>query len=245
MFITVFALTYSVPDWIETYGANYIERKAQQRTDRVIDSFQPPEGEGALSRLARSVYDKNEERIEGLRTQLKDSVNEKWASAMASIRDLDCECRKQWEDIFENSFLAEISLARAVNEKITGFIHSSYMGVVEGLKQDIRIFTGGNAVAFLLVLLISFFQPRANSLLFLPALLLMISTLACSYFYLFQQDWLLTIIQGSYVGYAYLGWLSVVFLFLTDIVFLRGEMTAGIINGMLEALGSAVTVDAC
>ena len=47
----------------------------------------------------------------------------------------------------------------------------------------------------------------------------------CIYLYLFSQDWLLTIIHGDYVGFAYIGWLGAAFLLLLDIAINRGRVT--------------------
>ena len=81
--------------------------------------------------------------------------------------------------------------------------------------------------------------------LFLPGVLLSASTLICSYFYIFQQNWLMTIIHGDYLGFIYLAWLGVVFLFLCDIVLNRGRVTSEILNAFFNAISSAFTVSPC
>ncbi len=245
IFLTFFAFTYSVPGWVEDFAADYIESEAQERIDATIDDIRPPESENALARLAQSMYEKNEAQIEQSKTNLKNKVHEQWASALAAIRNLDCECREKWEDRFESGFNTNIALLQAANEQISNFIHSTYMDVTTELKQDIRIFTVSNAAVFILLLLVSFLKPQAITHLFLPGVLLAVSTLICSYFYLFEQNWLLTIIHSSYLGFAYLTWLGIVFLFLCDVVFNRARVTTEILNGIFNALGSAVSVVPC
>jgi hypothetical protein len=73
----------------------------------------------------------------------------------------------------------------------------------------------------------------------------MVATLICAYFYVFEQNWLLTIIYGDYLGFAYLAYLGVVFLFLCDIVLNRGRVTTQFANAILDAAGSAVTLSPC
>ena len=245
IFLTFLAFTYSVPGWVENFAADYIDSEAQERIDASIDSIRPPESESALGRLAQSMYEKNEAEIEQMKSNLKNKVHEQWAAALASVRDLDCECRENWEDWFESGFSTNIALLQAANEGISSFIHSTYMDVATELKRDIRIFTASNATVFILLLLVSFLKPQAITHLFLPGVLLAASTLICSYFYIFEQNWLLTIIQNSYLGFAYLAWLGVVFLFLCDIVFNRGRITTDILNGFLNAIGSAFSVVPC
>lgn len=245
IFLTFFAFTYVTPGWVETFAADYIEAEAQERIDASIDAVRPPESEGALARLAQSMYEKNEAQIEQLKSNLKDKVHEQWAAALAAVRNLDCECREKWEDWFESGFNTNIVLLQAANEQISTFIHSTYMDVATELKRDIRIFTASNAAVFILLLLVSFMKPRAITHLFLPGVLLAVSTLICSYFYVFEQNWLLTIIHSSYLGVAYLAWLGVVFLFLCDIVFNRARITTEVLNTIFNTIGSAISVGPC
>lgn len=245
IFVTFFSLTYSVPGWVEEFGADYIESEAEKRIDSTIDAIQPPESDSALARIAQSMYEKNEAQIEQAKANLRNKVHEQWAVALALVRDLDCECRQKYTDMFESGFKTDIVLLQAANDRIVDFIHSSYMDVATELKTDIRIFAASNAAVFFLLLLVSFLRPQAITHLFLPGVLLAISTLICSYFYIFEQNWLLTMIHSSYLGFAYLAWLGVVFLFLCDIVFNRGRISTEILNGISSAIGSAFSVVPC
>lgn len=245
VFLTFFAFTYSVPGWVEAFAAEYIESKAQERIDASIDAIQPPESDSALARLAQSMYEENQARIEHLKSNLRNRVHAQWAAALAKVRNLDCECREKWEDWFESGFNTNIALLQSANDQISNFIHSTYMDIATELKRDIRIFTASNAAVFVLLLLVSFLKPQAVTHLFLPGMLLVVSTLICSYFYVFEQNWLLTIIHSSYLGFAYLVWLGIVFLFLCDIVFNRGRITTRILNAIFNAVGSVFSVGPC
>lgn len=81
--------------------------------------------------------------------------------------------------------------------RLVTMIQSGYVAVVKDLTRDIRIFTATNAIAFLLLLLVSFLRPDSVRALFVPGVLLFISTLLCAWLYVFEQNWLLTIIDGS------------------------------------------------
>lgn len=245
VFGTFVYFSFSTPEWVENFAAEYIEGEARKRVESSIDDIAPPESESALGRLADGLYERNEARIEELKTRLRDRVHEQWAAAIAAIRDLDCECRRKHEELFEQSFIAEIGLLDAANEQIESFVHGKYMVVSAELRRDIRIFAGSNLGVFVLLLFTSFLKPRATTHLFLPGILLFASTLICTYFYLFEQNWLMTIIHSSYLGFAYLAWLAAVFLLLCDIVFNRGRVTSWIINQILSAVGSAASVVPC
>ena len=245
LFLTFFALTFSVPGWVETFAADYIESEARARIDSSIDAVRPPETGGALATLAASIVEQNEVQILKFKDDLKNRVYEQWADSIAAIRNLDCECRQKWEDWYELRLNANVAVLQVTNEQASRLIHGSYMDVVTELKRDIRIFTASNGLAFLLLLLVSFLKPAARLHLFVPGMLLALSTLVCSWFYIFEQNWLLTIIHNSYVGLAYVAWLGVVFAFLCDIVLNRGRITTEIINGFFSAIGSAASAVPC
>ena len=65
---------------------------------------------------------------------------------------------------------------------------------------------------FSLLLLASFLKPKAVIQLFVPGLLLVTSTLVCSYFYLFEQNWFFTIIYNDFLGRWYLAYAGGLFL---------------------------------
>lgn len=245
IFSFFFVLTYLTPTWVEDFASDYIEREASKRVDGSIDAIQVPKSDSALARLAKSMYEKNEGQIEARREQLRGNVHKHLAAAMAQIRDLDCECRRKTERWLKEGFETDIRFLQATNDRIVEFIQYKYATVAEELKRDIRIFAACNATAFLLLLLVSFLKPNAIVHLFLPGVLLAASTLVCSYFYIFEQNWLLTIIHSEYLGFAYLGWLGFVFLIFCDIVLNRARITTEIINRALNAVGSVEFVAPC
>ena len=161
------------------------------------------------------------------------------------MRNLDCECRQKIADWIEQGYQTDIALLENANQQVTDFIQYKYMQVATELKRDIRIFTLSNAGAFAILLLLSLVKPAALVHLFLPGMLLALSTLVCSYFYVFEQNWLLTIIHSDYLGFAYLGWLGFVFALFLDIGINHGRITTEILNTILQSLGQAATVLPC
>jgi hypothetical protein len=244
-FATFFMLTFSVPAWVETFGASFIEGEVNERIDSSIDALEPPAGEGALSRVANALYQQNQQEIARLKAALKANAHERMADALAQIRDLDCVCRDKVAQFLADQFQLDIVLLQAANDRITDFIQATYMEIAAELKRDIRVFTGVNTTVFLLLLFVSFLKPRAAAHLFLPGVLLFVSTAVCSYFYVFEQNWLLTIIYSDYLGFGYLAYLAIVFLFLCDIFFNKGRVTTNIVNAFLDMIGSAANVSLC
>jgi hypothetical protein len=245
MFILLFSLTLYAPEWVETFGAEFIEREASKQVDETIASLQPPSGAGALSRMATALYKKNQEEIERHRESLRQRAHERLADAIAEIRNLDCECRSKWAQWLKEGTTYRIQLLRQANESLTEFIHATYAQIVADLKRDIRFFAVTNSIMFVLLLLVVFFKPQASLQLVVPGLLLAVATALCSYFYIFEQNWLLTIIYNDYLGYTYLVYLGTIFALLCDIVLNRARVSTEIVNAIFNAVGSAVSAVPC
>lgn len=245
LFASVFYLTYSLPGYIEDIGKSFIQNQIREKTEAKIDSLKVSNSETALGKLAAKLYAKNKNQIDFVKQKLKDKAHEKLADVIAEMRDLDCECRNKWAAKIKQEYELELKALQVANEKIKNFMRIKYMEVVTELTRDVRIFTGVNALVFLLLLVISFLKPQAVSHLFLPGLLLLVSTSICTFFYIFEQNWLLTIIYSDYPGYSYLAYVGILFLFLCDIVLNYARITTAIINGILEGIGSAASVAPC
>ena len=245
IFATFFAFTYAVPDWVETFAADFIENEVHAEIDSRIDDFEVSAGESGVSQLAAALYQQNLREIERRKEALKAGVHETMATALAEIRDLDCECRDKYAQLFERGLQSDLELLQGANDRIVEFIQTTYMDVVAALKRDIRVFTGVNAGVFLLLVLVSFMKPKAIGQLFVPAVLLTLATLISAYLYVVEQDWLLTIIYSDYWGFLYLVYLGIVFLALCEVVLNRARVTTAIANMVLETVGAAVTLTPC
>ena len=232
-FAFFFILTLSVPRWVETFARDYIAERVTERVDTTLGSSLAAANE-AIPDAARKLLERNTSYREKLRAPSRELM----AAALAEVRDPDCACRLR---ALLHSSDGSLAALEPVNQQLRFFIHGTYMRVVTDLKREIRIFTAINAGAFLLLLVVSFAKPGAARHLFVPGLLLAASTLLCTFLYLFEQNWLLTIVEGSYVGYAYAGWLGIAYLFLCDIALNRGRVTTHLVNAVLAALGVAIT----
>ena len=245
IFSTFFAFTYSVPEWVETFAADFVENEVHEEINSRIDDFEVSAGDSGISQVAAALYQQNLREIERRKEALKSGVHERLATALAQIRDLDCECRDKYAQLFEHGLQLDIELLQGANDRIVEFIQTTYMNIVAALKRDIRVFTGVNAGVFLLLVLVSFMKPKAIGQLFVPAVLLTLATLISAYLYIAEQNWLLTIIYSDYLGFLYLLYLGVAFLALCDVVLNRARVTTAIANAVLETVGAAATLTPC
>ena len=240
LFAFFFALTYHTPEWVEDFAAGYIEGEVADKVDATIDSLDAPQGDDALSRYAAQLVKQNEARIAELKDSLKKDARAQLAARIAEIRGLTAEQQARLQAWLEDGAKWKIGSLQIENARLVAIIQSGYLGVVADLKRDIRIFSASNTCAFLLLLLVSFLKPEHTRALFVPGVLLTVSTAVCAYLYVFEQNWLLTLIQGSYLGFAYAAWLGVVFLFLCDIWLNRARVSVRILDSMAHAAGSAI-----
>ncbi len=236
-FAFFFAITWSTPLWVEEFASGYLKGRVAERVEQSLDVV-PETAQGVLSRVAAELRARNEERVAALRARAQQLLDQ----AIAQVRNPECACRLR---MAAESTWIEAALLSASTERLTRFIQGTYMNVVADLKHEIRIFTGVNAACFLLLLVVSFAKPGAARHLFFPGVLLLCSTLFCAWLYVFSQNWLLTIVEGSYVGFAYAAYLGIAFLFVCDIAFNRGRATTRIVNAGLESIGSVASLVPC
>jgi hypothetical protein len=232
LFACFFFLTYHTPHWVEDFAASYLEKRVTDHVDATIDGLGAPQGDDALSRYAANLYKQNEGRIYELRQRLKASSRAQMASRLAQIRSMTPEQRELVQLGFEAAAEGGIGLLQLENRQLVALIQSGYLKIAAELKREIRGFTAINAFAFLLLVLVSFLKPDGVRILFVPGVLLCVSTLLCAYLYVFGQNWLLNMIHGSYVGKIYGLYLGVTFLFLCDVMLNRGRVTALIVTGI-------------
>jgi hypothetical protein len=239
LFAAFLALTFHTPRSVENFGRSYIEAQVLEAVDARIDALASPSGDAALPRYAVELLHANQTELSQLRQSLKSGARAQLAACIAQLLELSDTQRATLQTLLVRGAEWRIADLGAQNSRLAGLIQYGYLQVVDELRRDIRIFTASNAVAFLLLIIVSFFRPDAVRQLTVPATLLVLATLMCAYAYVFEQNWLLTIIHGDYLGFAYTGYLVVVFLFYCDIALNRGRVTARILESIFNTVGSA------
>ena len=242
IFGTAFWFTWGVPGYVEEAAKEFIKNKVEEETIEKIDLVAEEANENKLVQLAEKLLRDQEVEIDKLKDQLKNNVHEKLASVIAEMRDLSCECRILHAQRIKADIEFKINNLESANKKIIEFMKTKYMEVSNNLTKDLRIFTGSNLVIFIFLLLVSFLKPKAIAHLFLPGILLIISTLVCSYFYIFEQNWFFTLIYNDFIGFGYTAYIGILFLILCDIVFNKARITTEIINAILSAISNVIQV---
>ena len=252
IFLPIFVFTLLDPNFVEHIGRSFIEWKVESEAEKRIDSLQFENTLSDSELVKRLLNDKVNEKLKGAEAQLEEVQEQLKKDApriiseqIAEMRNLDCECRKKWEERLRNSMESKVASLSVAKQKLVDFTQGKYMEVVQKLTADVRIFSGINTVVFIFLLLVSLMKPTAINHLFLPGGLVAISTGVCSFFYILEQNWVYTIIYDDYTGFAYIGYLVFVFALLCDIVFNRGRITTEILNMFFNAIGSAASLVPC
>jgi lipid-A-disaccharide synthase-like uncharacterized protein len=241
LFAMLFLVTFGVPEVVEESAKGFVKKQIEKEVrEKYTNSEASAFTDKALQIAGKLGYE--EQRI---REDLDNNLPEKIASTIAEMCGYDCEKKKAIAKSMASGYLERIANLQVAQQKLGSIIKGKYMEIVSSLRTDLRIFLGSNAVMFFILLLISFLKSKAISHLFLPSAFLLVSTIAASAIYVFGQDWFYTILYNDYMGFGYLAYIGVIFGFLMDVAFNKARVTTEIINGILNALGSTLSVVPC
>lgn len=240
-FSLAFAASFASPGFVEQAAKQAIRHEVEKRVREKVDALD----EGFLLRQAQVLARGHAERIGQARRALAQQLPERLSQVIAEMQNLDCECRRKVEAGIRSGLEGEITGASAARERLTVLIRAKYMETARQVVREFRIFTGTNALVFALLLAAVLAKPKAGLHLLPAAGVLLAAALVTGYLYLFNQDWLHTLVFSDYVGLGYLGYLAGAFALLGDVVLNRARVTAWVLGRVLEAVGSAVEVVPC
>ncbi|MDA0663216.1 MAG: hypothetical protein O3B08_10315 [Proteobacteria bacterium] len=113
------------------------------------------------------------------------------------------------------------------------------------LRNDLKIFSGSSFIALFAAFLLSIFRANAAAHLLPFSIALSASTLTAVIWYVFGQDWVMTMIYSSYWGWAYPAVLSVIAVFLAEIAVNKARITTAVLNSIGNALGGLFHLIPC
>lgn len=214
-----------------------VEKNVREKVEAIDAHF--------LTKRAEAFAKGYAEEIALTKLQLSEQLPERVSTVIAEMANLNCECRRKIEGGLREGSEWRILNASQAREHLTMLIRAKYMETASQLTREFRIFTGTNALVFALLIVAVLVKRQAGIHLLPSALILLIAASAVAYLYLFNQNWLHTLVFSDYVGFAYVGYLGVAFAFLCDVLFNRGRVTTELLNLLLNAVGSAIQVAPC
>lgn len=241
LFAAAFALSFANPLLIERAAREIVRIEVERRVGEKIESLT----DSRLAALAQRALQRADADIEGAKKAIREELPQKVANVVADMLNADCECRKRLVEYAKRSENERLSSLTQLREKLVVFVESAYSAVTRNLMREFRIFTASNVVAFALLGAVTLVRRRATVQLALPAVVLVGAVVVTGGLYLFNQNWLHTIVFGQYVGFAYAVYLAIVALLLADLVFNRARVTTQMVNLVFSAVGSAATAVPC
>jgi len=235
-----FAFTTSIfnPGYVEEIAKEMIRAQVERKTHEKIAVLDAK----FLAGKAGVLLKQHSEEMERTQQLLITNIPERVATVIAEMRNLDCACRQQIGKNLRDGLELHLLAATTAQERLVNLIRMQYMQTADKLTREFRIFTGTNTLVFIAA---AYFKRRAGVFLLAPALALVVAATITGGLYLFNQNWLQTIIFSSYVGFGYVGYMAVAFAFLCDILFNQTRVTAKLTNLSLHAVGSAIHVTPC
>lgn len=228
LFGAAFLTSLANPGYVEDIAKSIIRHEVENRVHEKIDALD----EKFLAGKAGALIQKHAEEAEQARRQIREKVPERIAAVIGEMRNLDCECRKKIENQARAGLEWTLAKAAQVQERLTALIRSHYMEVATWLTREFRIFTGANALVFAFLGVVAFVKRDAGWHLVPAALVLVGAAVVTGYLYLFQQNWLHTVLFSDYVGWAYFAYLGAASAFLGDVVLNRARATTRVLSAI-------------
>ncbi len=130
-------------------------------------------------------------------------------------------------------------------DTLSAMVAATYKSVIDALKRDFMIFLVANLIVLGIALILAVVRGRAARHLAPLSVVLTAATLLMSYWYVFAQNWILTIITSDYFGWSYIVFLALVSLLLADIALNRARVLSRMLNGLSHALGTGLAWSPC
>jgi hypothetical protein len=241
LFGSAFVASYTHQTLVEEMAKDAIRAEVERRVHERVASLDA----GWLGAVGGYLARRNATEIAAVRDRLTDSVQAKVARIATEMRNPDCECRKAIAAVAEAPLVRRLDLLSRANERLTVLIRGRYMDVAAKLTREFRIFTAANALVLLFLGIAVVVRRNARLHLLPPALLLLGSAVVVGWFYLFEQDWLHTVLFSDYVGLAYFAWLAAPVLLIGDVVLNRGRISAHLLNAGANAVGATASALPC
>ena len=200
--------------------------------------------DSALVGLARKAMAAHAHETAQLR-RMKEVLSERVSSTVDAMADPACACRAGLRDQAHVGIDARRERLADGEARLEALVRIAYTHTAAQLQREIRIFAGTNALVFLALGVIAWRKQAVALHLLVPAVVLLGSVGVSAAFYLFNQDWVRTVIFNDYVGYGYAVWLGILLALLTDILANRARVTTRILNTVLHSAGSSLTVLPC
>jgi hypothetical protein len=229
----VLIVSFVAPLAVEQAAREVIRIEVERRVGERVDAL----SNNRLAGLASKALEKTTADADRVERELREQLPQRVVRAVADMLNADCECRKRLEERARQSHEGKLGTLRQAEARLSEWIEQAYAHTRDQLLRELRIFTAVNAVLFTLLGLLSLWKRASAMQLALIAVTLLGASAVAGGTYLFNQNWMHTLVFSSYVGWGYAIYLAAVTALFSDIAFNKGQVTAGLL--------SAITLPAC
>lgn len=233
-FATWFAACALAPQWLERRARAYVTHSIRGEIVRKYPRFGHLDSVGGL----RTDLRERAGRAIGLAESDAADVIAMWLSLLCKH---DCSDRSQIAAPIRAVFLERVRRLGVAVERVEEWVQGRYDAVVSEIVRDLRIFTGSNAIMFLLAFVAALLTPRAPRTLAVVSGSLVGGAVLGTGLYIFGQNWLYTLVFANYFGTAYAAWVAVIVGVLLDLVLNRGRIVRAVVETITGALSAAGT----
>lgn len=244
VFSSLLAYVQFAPDDFDRRTKDFAITKVETKLDETLLAAAKSETADKLQAFAGRISETLESRVAGLRDDLANGKDQIIADMLAAACALDCERREQAAIAVRAGFKGAIARYGFGIDRIQNMVVDEYKGTMNELRMDVSIFAAANTGAMLLALLIALFKGRATRHLLPITYALFGATLVATAWYIFGQDWVMTIVFNDYWGTGYGVFLAVLSAFMIDILANEARITTEIFNG-IGAIFDAVPLSPC
>ena len=233
LFGTVLLTALLQPTWIEHTARDLIRQHIEKKTGEKLQALDAR----FLSGRARILWQGKQQEIDAARKALSAGLSARVAAIAAEMGIPASECRKRREQRLQ----LEIGTAQQMQAQLDALIRTAYLDTADKLLRELRIFSAANALAFALLGLAALKRRSADAVALVPAAAtLLAATLISSAVSLWGQNWLSTIVMGSYVGWGQFAYIAVVYAWLCDLLFNQARVSGHLCHGV-----GSITVSPC
>jgi hypothetical protein len=208
------------------------EARAQTFIIDEIDAALAPDS--AMSKLAQIGEALPSDRIDALRENLAASTRNFIVLFVENLCVSDCRAQEILEAELLKAYDGIQLRLKPGFDTLRGMVAAKYHAVFDELRRDIKIFLSANLLVLATALILALVKGRAARHLAPVSILMTIATLLTTYWYVFGQNWILTIITSDYFGWSYLVFNAVVLALLLDIALNHARVISGILNTFAE-----------
>jgi hypothetical protein len=239
-FGALFGLSFASPITLESWARVAIQSEIELRLTSEAESL----NQSSLLRAAERAVGANNRELAATQ-QLLAKLPASVAAVSGQMLEPGCPCRQRLREAVRGGLTERSTVLAAANERLTALVESKYAEVAHALLSEVRIFSGANALVFVVLGVLAVARRRSGLQLLAPALVLVGAAAVVACLYIFSQHWLQTVLLGNYVGFWYFPYLAAAIGLLADVAFNRARVATSVVNGVTTALGGVASAVPC